>query len=99
MADQERLIPAQAAPTVIRSCWICGIHLPVERMVADGGSACTDIRWYCRDMRACTERWTKRPPVTIDVQYGAAGPRGTQLAAGLTPRHLRLLRQEPGPGA
>ena len=61
MADQERLIPAQAAPTMIKSCWICGIRLPVERMVADGGSACADVRWYCRDMRACTERWTARP--------------------------------------
>jgi len=27
-------------------------------MVPDGGSACADVRWYCRDMRACTGRWT-----------------------------------------
>jgi hypothetical protein len=80
MADQERLIPAQAAPTMIKSCWICGIRLPVERMVADGGSACADVRWYCRDMRACTERWTAHPPVVAEVHQSAAGPRGTQLA-------------------
>ncbi len=83
MADQERLIPAQAAPTMIKSCWICGIRLPTERMVADGGSACADVRWYCRDMRACTERWTVHPPSVAEMQ--GAGPRGTQLA-GLTER-------------
>ena len=80
MADQERLIPAQAAPTMIKSCWICGIRLPVERMVADGGSACADVRWYCRDMRACTERWTAHPPNLAEVHQSATGSRGTQLA-------------------
>jgi len=39
-------------------CWICGIRLPTALMVPDGGSACADVRWYCRDMRACTGRWT-----------------------------------------
>jgi hypothetical protein len=77
MADQERLEPASAAPAGIRSCWICGIRLPVERMVADGGSACADVRWYCRDMRACTERWTSHPAGAADVRYGTLG---TQLA-------------------
>jgi hypothetical protein len=85
MADQERLIPAQVGPTTIKSCWICGIRLPVERMIADGGSACADVRWYCRDMRACTERWTTHPSGAAEVQHGAAGPRPTRIA-GLTPR-------------
>jgi hypothetical protein len=31
--------------------------------VPDGGQACADIRWYCKDAKACTERWTTaRPP-------------------------------------
>ena len=68
MADQERLIPAQLASTAITSCWICGIRLPSERMIADGGSACADVRWYCRDLRACTGRWTVAP------RPRAAGP-------------------------
>jgi hypothetical protein len=85
MADQERMIPAQLTPTVIKSCWICGIRQPAERMIADGGSACADVRWYCRDMRACTERWTTRPAGLAEVQQSAAGPRPTQLA-GLTAR-------------
>ncbi len=43
-----------------KSCWMCGIRLPAGQMVADGGSACPDLRWYCRDTWACTERWTWR---------------------------------------
>jgi hypothetical protein len=27
-------------------------------MVADGGSGCEDLRWYCRNTRVCTDRWT-----------------------------------------
>jgi len=40
---------------------MCGIRLSADQMVADGGSACLDLHWYCRDTRACTERWTSRP--------------------------------------
>jgi hypothetical protein len=40
------------------SCWMCGVCLHSGQMVPDGGSACDNIRWYCRDARACTERWT-----------------------------------------
>jgi len=32
--------------------------LPTAQLVPDGGSACADVRWYCRDLRACTSRWT-----------------------------------------
>ena len=48
---------AQRASAV--SCWLCSIPLPQHQMMPDGGSACDDIRWYCRDTRACTERWTQ----------------------------------------
>lgn len=75
MAEQQRGIPVPAAPAAIRSCWICGIRLPVEHMVADGGNACADVRWYCRDMRACTERWTAHPATPADIYQGAAGTR------------------------
>jgi len=43
-------------------CALCGIVLPAGLMVPDGGQACADIRWYCQDARACTERWTANPP-------------------------------------
>jgi hypothetical protein len=39
---------------------MCGIRLPADQMVADGGDACHDLRWYCRDTLGCTERWTSR---------------------------------------
>ena len=40
------------------SCWMCGICTHSSQMMPDGGSACDDIRWYCNDARACTQRWT-----------------------------------------
>ena len=45
---------------MVESCWMCGIRVRVDQLVADGGSACPDVRWYCRDMRGCTQRWTLR---------------------------------------
>jgi len=52
--------PAASQAAVV-SCWLCGIRLPQDQMMADGGSACDDIRWYCKGTRACTERWTQTP--------------------------------------
>jgi hypothetical protein len=43
--------------TAVVSCWLCGIHTSTEFMVADGGVACKDLRWYCKDTRSCTWRW------------------------------------------
>jgi hypothetical protein len=39
------------------SCWMCGTRLHSSQMLPDGGVACDDIRWYCKDPQACTERW------------------------------------------
>ena len=60
MADHELLSRARTRPAV-EPCWMCGIRLPVTQMVPDGGSACGSVRWYCLDVRGCTERWTMRP--------------------------------------
>ena len=49
----------RAARTAVVSCWLCGIPLPQDQMMPDGGSACDDIRWYCQDTWACAERWTQ----------------------------------------
>ena len=48
-------IPAGSAT---ERCWLCGARLAVQMMVADGGSGCADVRWYCRNTRVCTDRWT-----------------------------------------
>lgn len=60
MTDQRRPAPFPAERATVRSCWMCGTRLAADQMVADGGTACLDLRWYCRDIRACTERWNSR---------------------------------------
>ena len=53
--DRQRPLPSA-------QCSLCGIALPTGLMVPDGGQACADIRWYCKDAKACTERWTASLP-------------------------------------
>ena len=45
-------------PLEVAQCSMCGIALPLALMVPDGGQACADIRWYCKDAMSCTHRWT-----------------------------------------
>jgi hypothetical protein len=48
---------------------LCGIARPLGLLVPDGGQACADIRWYCKDAISCTERW-----VATQRQRGAYVP-------------------------
>jgi hypothetical protein len=70
--DQPRPVQYWARQASAKPCWMCGIRLSAEQMVADDGSACPDLRWYCRDTRACTERWTSRPARPATIGEGAA---------------------------
>jgi hypothetical protein len=45
-------------PLEVAQCSMCGIALPLGLMIPDGGQACADIRWYCKDAMSCTQRWT-----------------------------------------
>jgi hypothetical protein len=64
-------------------CSLCGTALPVGVMVADGGQACADIRWYCQDAQSCTERWTAKLPTTSEVALAASsGATVTPAGAG-----------------
>jgi hypothetical protein len=54
-AGRGKAVPAGSAT---ERCWLCGIRQATYMLMADGGSACADVRWYCRDARACTSRWT-----------------------------------------
>jgi len=55
--------PRLERPLEVAQCSLCGIALPLGLLVPDGGEACADVRWYCKDARSCTERWTTaRPP-------------------------------------
>jgi len=56
-AQADRPRPLEAA-----QCSLCGIMHPLGLLVPDGGPACADIRWYCKDARSCTERWTTAHP-------------------------------------
>jgi len=57
--------PGGLRPLAVASCSLCGIARPLGLLVPDGGQACADVRWYCKDARACTERWTTaRPPAS-----------------------------------
>jgi hypothetical protein len=86
LAD-EILTPSEedsATPrTTVVSCWLCGILQHKLQMVPDGSAACADIRWYCKDAQACTDRWSSRR------QLEAAGP----LAAALTESAVAALDQ------
>ena len=56
-APRDRLRPLEVA-----QCSMCGIALPLGLLVPDGGPGCADIRWYCKDAKSCTERWTTARP-------------------------------------
>jgi hypothetical protein len=70
--DQLRSVRYWAEQANAKSCWLCGIRLPADQMVADGGSICHDLRWYCQDTWACTERWTSRPARSATIGQDTA---------------------------
>jgi hypothetical protein len=70
---------------------MCEIVLPADLMVPDGGQACTDIRWYCQDARACTERWTANPSTRTHL---APTPPPPQTLT--TPAAAREASPQPG---
>jgi hypothetical protein len=90
MVGQGRLAAAHPARSAVESCWMCGIRLSTEWLMPDGGRACADIRWYCRDARACTERWTSRAPGSVTVRPAASGS-----AAGLSQPAARGAGPKP----
>jgi hypothetical protein len=73
MADRQDPAPFGGESAQVRPCWMCGIRSPVGRMVADGGSACADVRWYCRDTWGCTQRWTSHPARLTVAEAEASG--------------------------
>jgi hypothetical protein len=82
------------------SCWMCGIRLHASKMVPDGGDWCDDIRWYCQDAEACTQRWTTSRRV-----LSANGEEPQEMAEDTRPRAASHLDQaapvsgEVAPGA
>ena len=60
-STQQREVSRRALQ--VGRCALCSIELPLGLMVPDGGHACADLRWYCKDAEACTDRWTGRDGV------------------------------------
>jgi hypothetical protein len=57
----------------VAQCSLCGIALPLALLVPDGGRACTDIRWYCKDAMSCTTRWTTASAPRSEFGQASAG--------------------------
>jgi hypothetical protein len=82
--------PGRLRPLAVAQCSMCGTALPLALLVPDGGQACADIRWYCKDAESCTERWTTArppgrahtPPVPRTATAGAGEPAPDQAPAG-----------------
>jgi hypothetical protein len=72
---------------------MCGIRLPARQMMADGGSACPDVRWYCRDTAGCTQRWTSRSarPTAIRPDVAATEASGGQVAGLAAARPMTVM--------
>ena len=83
--EGARLAVAPAGRGVIQSCWLCGHRQAADRMVPDGSSACTDVRWYCQDARACTQRWI----------YAAQHPAASKGAEPTTSRSRTAYHPDP----
>jgi hypothetical protein len=76
----------------IERCWLCGIALTTTQLVPDGGSGCADVRWYCRDLRACTRRWTStaRPPAPATPPPAPPGHRPPATGPGNAATSTRI---------
>ena len=89
LALAEPPTPAQRGrlrPLEVAQCSMCGMMLPLGLLVPDGGQACADIRWYCKDAKSCTERWTTaRPPRHMPAIPGTAVAAAAGPAPGAVP--------------
>ena len=78
VGEGARLPVVPAGRAITQSCWMCGHRQSADQMVPDGSSGCTDVRWYCADARACTQRWThaaEHPPVRDGAEPVTGGSR------------------------
>jgi hypothetical protein len=78
LAEPPAAAQRNLRPLEVAGCAMCGIALPLALLVPDGGRACADIRWYCKDARSCTERWTTAGPsrhagTSADPGHAVAG--------------------------
>jgi hypothetical protein len=99
MIDQQRSALLEREPAHVRSCWMCGIRLSADQMLADGGSACADLRWYCRDTWACTARWTAHPADPAAIRQSTAETSNTRGERTAGTGNARPVRAQKSPSA
>ena len=68
-------------PLDVAECALCGFTHPLGLMVADGGAACTDVKWYCKDTRSCTERWVMARADAARAETASAAEQPATTAA------------------
>ena len=86
--DRQRPLPTA-------QCSLCGIALPTGLLVPDGGRACADIRWYCKDAQSCTERWTSNLPRHPHIAPTPASLAPAPVRATPPPRETPPARPTP----
>jgi len=82
----------------VASCSLCGLERPIGLLVPDGGEACDDLRWYCKDARSCTERWTSRLGEPAGTAPAAESALARTAPAGRPEQPEPAEPAEPGPG-
>jgi hypothetical protein len=96
MAGETRRPPGRGSGgrrAGVVSCWMCGIRLHSSKMMPDGGDWCDDTKWYCRDAKACTQRWTTSRRV-----LSANGEESQETAPG-TRRRTASHRDQAAPAS
>ena len=76
-SSAEARTPSRGALQVVK-CSLCGMERPIGLMVPDGGEACADLRWYCKDAKSCTQRWTSRLREPEAESAAAEGPEAAE---------------------
>jgi len=74
-------------PLEVAECSMCGVARPLGLLIPDGGSACDAVRWYCKDVKSCTERWvaarSSPAPVRQPAVWIVPGEAGSIASLGL----------------
>jgi hypothetical protein len=74
MTEGDGMRGATTDVAAAETCWLCGYRQSAAQMIADGGSACPDIRWYCLDMLSCTQRWIRLRAELAVPRQGTPAP-------------------------
>jgi hypothetical protein len=84
-------------PLEVAECSLCGIARPLGLLVPDGGGACADVRWYCKDVKSCTDRWATARPLRSAGRPAAPGDAVAEPAPACAPAKTGGTPEEAQP--